>query len=79
MIFRPEKLRIKDQRMKPFIDSDELWGYLNTTPATKGQVREVIAKSLDTISESVRSLNFNPDENVLFAGSDDGPVRMFQF
>ncbi len=46
MIFRPEKLKIKDQRMKPFIDSDELWGYIHATPATKERVREVIAKSL---------------------------------
>ena len=47
MIFRPEKLRIKDQRMKPFIDAGELWGFLNQTRATKERVREIIAKSLD--------------------------------
>ncbi|MFZ4706101.1 MAG: [FeFe] hydrogenase H-cluster radical SAM maturase HydG [Bacteroidales bacterium] len=33
--------------MKPFIDPDEIWGLLNTTQATKEQVREVIAKSLN--------------------------------
>jgi 2-iminoacetate synthase len=33
--------------MKPFIDPDELWGYINSpTPATKERVRDVIAKSL---------------------------------
>ena len=47
MIFRPEKLSIKDQRMKPFIDSEELWGYLNNSRATRAQVRDIIAKSLD--------------------------------
>ena len=47
MIFTPEICTIKDQRMKPFIDPDEIWGLLNTTQATKEQVREVIAKSLD--------------------------------
>jgi 2-iminoacetate synthase len=47
MIFRPEKLKIKDQRMKPFIDSDELWGYLRPTHADKELVRDIIAKSLD--------------------------------
>ncbi len=61
MIFRPEKLKIKDQRMTPFIDSDELWGYLNTAPATKAQVREVIAKSLDkqrlTLAETATLIN----------------------
>ncbi|MEI6747715.1 MAG: [FeFe] hydrogenase H-cluster radical SAM maturase HydG [Bacteroidota bacterium] len=33
--------------MKPFIDPDEIWGLLNTTQATKEQVREVIARSLN--------------------------------
>jgi 2-iminoacetate synthase len=47
MIFTPEICTIKDQRMKPFIDADEIWGILNSTQPTKEQVREVIAKSLD--------------------------------
>ena len=47
MIFRPEKLKIKDQRMKPFIDSDELWGYINSSSASKEQIRDIIAKSLE--------------------------------
>ena len=47
MIFKPEKLRIRDQRMKPFIDPAELWDLINNT-ATSGQaVRDVIAKSLE--------------------------------
>ncbi len=61
MIFRPEKLKIKDQRMVPFIDSEELWGYIHTTPATKEKVREVIAKSLDknrlTLAETAILIN----------------------
>lgn len=47
MKFKPEKLRIKDQRMKPFIDADEIWGLINNTSSRKERVREVIAKSLD--------------------------------
>jgi 2-iminoacetate synthase len=47
MIFRPEKLKIKDQRMKPFIDADELWDIINNASASKERVRDVIAKSLD--------------------------------
>ncbi len=47
MVFRPEILKVKDQRMKPFIDSDELWGYLNSAPATPAKVRAIIAKSLE--------------------------------
>src|SRR5450759_3002091 len=47
MKFNPEKLRIPDQRMKPFIDADEIWGYINQPPASKVHIREIIAKSLD--------------------------------
>jgi len=47
MLFKPEKLKIKDQRMKPFIDPDELWGFINNARPTKERVREIIAKSLD--------------------------------
>jgi len=54
MIFTPESCTIKDQRMKPFIDPDEIWGFLNSTPATKEQVREIIAKSLDKKRLSLR-------------------------
>lgn len=47
MRFTPEKLRIPDQRMKPFIDPDEIWEYINNTKPDKQRVRDVIAKSLD--------------------------------
>ncbi len=47
MIFKPEKLKIRDQRMKPFIDPDEIWEYLNKTKASKERVREIISKSLE--------------------------------
>ena len=47
MIFTPEICAIKDQRMVPFIDPDEIWGLINNTKASKERVREVIAKSLD--------------------------------
>lgn len=47
--------------MVPFIDSDEIWGYLNQTKATKEQVREIIAKSLDknrlTLAETAILIN----------------------
>jgi len=61
MIFRPEKLKIKDQRMKPFIDMDELWDLINTVPASKERVRDVLAKSLDknrlTLAETAVLIN----------------------
>lgn len=47
MKFTPEKYRIPDERMKPFIDTDEIWEYINNAKPTKERVREIIAKSLD--------------------------------
>jgi len=47
MRFSPEKLRVPDQRMKPFIDTDEIWDLINNTRPDKIRVREVIARSLD--------------------------------
>ena len=66
MKFNPEKLRIPDQRMKPFIDPEEIWNFLQTTPATKERVREVIDKSLGkqrlTLEETAILINANqPD------------------
>jgi 2-iminoacetate synthase len=47
MRFTPEKLNIPDQRMKPFIDPDEIWHLINKTKPDKRRVRGVISKSLD--------------------------------
>jgi len=48
MIYSPQKYRIEDKPMEPFIDEDEILDYLqsnqNPSPA---RVREVIAKALD--------------------------------
>ena len=61
MRFNPEKLRIPDQRMKPFIDPDEIWDLINTTRPDKQRVRAVIAKSLDkqrlTLQETAVLIN----------------------
>jgi 2-iminoacetate synthase len=46
MRFSPEKLKIPDQRMKPFIDTDEIWDLIRDTKPDKQRVRDVIAKSL---------------------------------
>ena len=68
MKFNPEKLRIPDQRMKPFIDSEEIWGYINNSSASKSRVREIIAKSLDknrlTLEETAVLINANDPELV---------------
>lgn len=47
MRFSPEKLSIHDQRMKPFIDPEEIWDLINNTKPEKSIVRDVIAKSLE--------------------------------
>ncbi|HNV82223.1 MAG: [FeFe] hydrogenase H-cluster radical SAM maturase HydG [Tenuifilaceae bacterium] len=45
MKFTPERYSIPDEPMKPFIDADEIWGYINNAKPTKEKVREVIAKA----------------------------------
>ncbi|RLD80809.1 MAG: [FeFe] hydrogenase H-cluster radical SAM maturase HydG [Bacteroidetes bacterium] len=48
MIYQPQEYKIKDERMKPFIDADEIWDVLESEKEpTKEQVREVINKALD--------------------------------
>jgi 2-iminoacetate synthase len=68
MIFNPEKCSIKDQRMQPFIDPDEIWNHINNTVATKERVREVIAKSIDknrlTLEETAVLINATDPELV---------------
>ncbi|MEI7597651.1 MAG: [FeFe] hydrogenase H-cluster radical SAM maturase HydG [Bacteroidota bacterium] len=61
MIFNPEKCSIPDERMKPFIDSEEIWNHINNTKSTPERVREVIAKSLSkerlTLEETAVLIN----------------------
>ena len=61
MKFYPEKLTIPDQRMKPFIDAEEIWNLINNTKSDKARVREVISKSLDkqrlTLEETAVLIN----------------------
>jgi len=48
MKFNPGNYNIEDERMKPFIDPDEIWGYVEeTNKPTKEEVRKIIAKSLN--------------------------------
>lgn len=68
MKFNPEKCAIPDEPMKPFIDPDEIWGYLNNTRPTKERVREVIAKSLNkqrlTLEETAVLINADDPESI---------------
>jgi len=66
MRFTPEKLSIPDQRMKPFIDPDEIWALINNTKPDKNRVRDVISKSLAkqrlTLAETAVLINASDTE-----------------
>ncbi|MBL7137545.1 MAG: [FeFe] hydrogenase H-cluster radical SAM maturase HydG [Bacteroidales bacterium] len=66
MIFRPEILAIKDQRIKPFIDPGEIWDLIHHTHAPRERVRDVIAKSMDkqrlTLEETALLINAEDPE-----------------
>src|SRR5664279_913292 len=66
MKFNPEKCSIPDERMKPFIDPEEIWGLINNTVSTPERVRQLIAKSLDkqrlTMEETAVLINtYDPE------------------
>ncbi|MFN8258603.1 MAG: [FeFe] hydrogenase H-cluster radical SAM maturase HydG [Bacteroidales bacterium] len=46
MIYQPQKYKIADEAMKPFIDEDEIWQILNKANPEPARVREIISKSL---------------------------------
>lgn len=47
MKFNPEKCRIPDERMKPFIDPEEIWEHIHQAEPDPSKVRAIIAKSLN--------------------------------
>ncbi|MDD4149794.1 MAG: [FeFe] hydrogenase H-cluster radical SAM maturase HydG, partial [Bacteroidales bacterium] len=67
MKFSPENYKIKDERMKPFIDIEEIENFLEETrnPSAE-EVKKVIAKSLDknrlTLRETAILINANTPE-----------------
>ena len=68
MKFFPERYRIPDVPMQPFIDTDEIWDYLNNTVSTQERVREVIGKSLAknrlNLEEVAVLINATDDESI---------------
>lgn len=46
MQFTPEKYRVPDIPMQPFIDPEEIWQYLNNTSCSADKVKDIIDKSL---------------------------------
>lgn len=47
MKFNPEQCAIKDERMKPFIDANEIWKHISHAAPTREHVHEIIQKSLN--------------------------------
>lgn len=68
MKFFPEKCRIEDKRMQPFIDPEEIWDHLNEAKPDKETVKTIIAKSLDkqrlTLRETATLINATDPELV---------------
>ncbi|MDD2386316.1 MAG: [FeFe] hydrogenase H-cluster radical SAM maturase HydG [Bacteroidales bacterium] len=67
MKFSPEKYKIKDERMKPFIDIEEIENFLEETQNPSAEeVQKVIAKSLDknrlNLRETAILINANTPE-----------------
>ncbi|PLW93657.1 MAG: [FeFe] hydrogenase H-cluster radical SAM maturase HydG [Marinilabiliales bacterium] len=66
MKFYPEKCKIEDKRMQPFIDPDEIWDYIKNTKADPEYVRSIIAKSLNkerlTLKETAALINADTPE-----------------
>jgi 2-iminoacetate synthase len=69
MIFKPEQLSIKDERMQSFIDPEEIHNLLRTTKSPKERVRDVISKSFDknrlTLEETAVLINATDPEMVM--------------
>jgi 2-iminoacetate synthase len=47
VIYSPQKYVIADERMKPFIDAQEIWNTIENAKPDKTRVRDIIQKSLD--------------------------------
>ena len=68
MKFKPEIYRIPDIPMQPFIDGEEIRGYLNNTVSTTDDVKKVIARSLDknrlNLQEVATLINADDKESI---------------
>lgn len=67
MKFKPEKYKLEDVSMQPFIDVDEIEGLLSTTKSSAEEVRRVIAKSLSKqrLNMAETAILVNADDPVL--------------
>jgi 2-iminoacetate synthase len=74
MRFYPETCSIKDQRMKPFIDPDEIWNLINNTISTPERVRQIISRSLnkERLTMEETAVLINADDPVLIEEIKEG-------
>jgi len=47
MIYHPEKYKVPDKPMEPFIDPEEIWSYISDIKPSRDRIIEVINKSLN--------------------------------
>jgi len=68
MQFHPETYRLPDIPMQPFIDTEEIWDYLNHTESTPQKVRSIIEKSLGknrlNLAETATLINATDKDSV---------------
>lgn len=72
MKFTPEKYVIPDVPMQSFIDTDEIWNFLNNTVSSPERVKEVVAKSL-----AKKRLNLE-EVAVLINATDSESIRLIK-
>jgi 2-iminoacetate synthase len=74
MKFYPEICSIKDQRMKPFIDPDEIWSLINNTVSDPERIRQIISKSLnkERLTMEETAVLINADDPVLIEEIKEG-------
>lgn len=80
MKFSPEKYRIPDEPMKPFIDASEIDNLLAHAKPDHSVVRDIIAKSLDKhrLSMAETALLLNATDPKLIAEIREGAMKLKQ-
>ncbi|NVO01866.1 MAG: [FeFe] hydrogenase H-cluster radical SAM maturase HydG [Bacteroidetes bacterium] len=78
MIYTPEKYSIADKKNVPFIDSKEIWDFINTEASTPEKVREVIKKSLSKkrLSLQETAILINTNDPVLIEEIKEGARQL---
>ena len=78
MKFSPEKYRIPDEPMKPFIDVAEIEGLLTHAKPDPAIIRNIIAKSLDKhrLSMAETAMLLNADDPELIAEIKEGANKL---